>query len=273
MLTAPELGLLLAKRVKLGPEYTLSLQTLIPAALANLARNVAKDPQRRNMLMTDAEIVTADVEQSVLDGRYRANLFNVLTTYQAMIKTLRYGTIWHVPASVGFTSSDVITVTNEIIVTGHSFTTGQRIRFTTTGTLPDNITAGVIYFAIVRDADTIAVAATYQDAIDDAAISFDMSAGTGSSLIHFVDGWQEVQWLQSPTQGTVEPCGPFEFVTAYLIGDKMYLNNVTGGSLRFAVPYLPTLETFPNDENLTQDLLDELVALYLTADPALEKDA
>jgi hypothetical protein len=272
MLTADSLGILVAKRVKLGPEYRLSLQTLIPAGLANLAKNVARDPSRRNMLLTDPLSVSANITQSVINGKYIADLSTVLTTNQAMLETLRYGTIWHVPASVSFSAGDVNTTTNEIEVNIADIQTGDRIRFTTTGTLPDNIVVNTIYFAIRRDATTLAVAATLADALTDTGIGFSFQPGTGNSLIHYVDGWREVEWVMSPPQGTLEQCGPFPYITVYLVGDQMYVNEATGGVLRFAVPFLPTLATFPADEDLEQDLLDEIVAIYLTGDPKIEKD-
>jgi hypothetical protein len=269
-MTADELGLLVAKRVKMGPEQRLAIQTQIPAALSNLAQSVSRDPMKRNLLMTNPTTVTATVTQSATNNQYLSDISTVLTTNQAMHEALQYGTIWHTYTTDTFTSGDVLTVTNEITLTAHGYVTGLKVQFQTAGVLPDNIEVNTVYYIIVRDANTVAIAATLADALADTSIGFDGNAGSGNSTV--VPVWQEMEWLQSPAQGTLESCISIPYITGYLIGDKIYLNNVTGGILRFAVPFTPTLATFPQDEDLEQDLVDQLVAIIMTGDPALDAE-
>lgn len=270
-MTAEELGILASKRVKLPPSWRLSAQTMIPSALSNLAQSVSRDPIKRNMLMTDPATVTSTVTQSATSNQYLSDISTVLTTNQAMHEALQYGTVWHTYTTDTFTSGDVVTVTNEITLTAHGYPTGLKVQFQTTGALPDNVAAGTVYYIIARDANTVALAATLADALADTNIGFDGNAGSGSSTV--VPVWQEMEWLQSPAQGTLESCISIPYITGYLIGDNIYLNNVTGGILRFAVPFTPTLLTLPDDKDLENDLVSELVAIIMTGDPALESEA
>lgn len=270
-MTADELGILVSKRVKMGPEQRLMLQTMIPAALSNLAMAVALDPTKRNLLLTDPTAVTATVTQSAINNRYASDISTVLTTNQAMHEALQYGTIWHTYTTDTFTSADVSTVTNEITLTAHGYPTGLKVQFQTAGVLPGNVEINTVYYIIRRDANTVALAATLADALADINIDFELAAGSGSSSVLPV--WNEIEWLQSPAQGTLESCIGIPYVTGYLIGDKIYLNNVTGGMLRFAVPFTPTLLTFPDDTDLENDLVDEMVTIVMTGDPALDAEA
>lgn len=270
-MTADELGLLVAKRLKMGPEQRLMLQTLIPAALTNLAQNTSRDPVKRNLLMTNPTTVTSTVTQSATNNQYLSDISTVLTTNQAMHEALQYGTIWHTYTTDTFTSGDVLAVTNEITLAAHGYPTGLKVQFQTAGVLPNNVEINTVYYIIRIDANTVALATTLANALLGTKIDFELAAGSGNSTV--VPVWEEVEWLQSPAQGTLESCIGIPYVTGYLIGDKIYLNNVTGGILRFAVPFTPTLATFPNDTDLENDLVDEMVTIVMTGDPALDAEA
>ena len=78
---------------------------------------------------------------------------------------------------------------NSITLTSHGLTSGNRIRFTTeSGTLPDGISTDTDYYVIVEDADTIKLALSQQDVIDDISINI-LGSGSGEiSISAYADG-------------------------------------------------------------------------------------
>ncbi|MBA7544755.1 hypothetical protein ES705_37116 [subsurface metagenome] len=70
----------------------------------------------------------------------------------------------------------------EIITVGIDIATGKKIRFTTTGALPDPLIVGTTYFAIRVDDTRIKVAATLIDAIALAAMNL-TTGGTGTHTV------------------------------------------------------------------------------------------
>lgn len=262
-MTADQVGLLTAKRLNLPPSARLSLQTMIPAALANLAKSYARDPNKRNNLMTDKASVTASVTTS---NQYNiVDISTVLSTNNVMLETLKYGTVWHKYATKTFTGGDVSLGSDSVNIANHNFPSQLKVRLTTTGALPTGLSINTDYYIIVVDTDSIKFAASRADA--EAGTAVDMSAiGSGTDTI---TPWTEsiLQWVQSPTQGNLASCLPFDYVTGYLVAENIYVN-VTSGTLAFTVPYLPTLATLPDDEDVEADLIDHMVALVETGDPA-----
>jgi hypothetical protein len=79
-----------------------------------------------------------------------------------------------------FVEADISVGDNTITEANHGLTTGQTIVFTTTGTLPAELTAGTTYYVIVASSSTYKVAASLADAIAGTAIDLtdDGDAGT-----------------------------------------------------------------------------------------------
>jgi hypothetical protein len=79
----------------------------------------------------------------------------------------------------GSSASVVSLVDDTITQNDHRFITGQRVTYATTGSAIGNLPAGV-YFIIKNDQNTIKLAATQSDAINNISIDF-TSLGTGST--------------------------------------------------------------------------------------------
>jgi hypothetical protein len=71
----------------------------------------------------------------------------------------------------GGVDSEVIVADSTFSIPTHGFTTGLKIRLTTTGTLPAPFLTGTDYFVIVVDADTVQLAASLDDALAGTAIT------------------------------------------------------------------------------------------------------
>ena len=78
-------------------------------------------------------------------------------------------------------SASLVSVANDTITNNsHRFITGQRVTYNTTGTTITGLTAGTAYFIIKEDQNTIKLATTYANAINNIAINF-TALGTGST--------------------------------------------------------------------------------------------
>ena len=78
-------------------------------------------------------------------------------------------------------SASLVSVANDTITNNsHRFITGQRVTYNTTGTTITGLTAGTAYFIIKEDQNTVKLATTYANAINNIAINF-TALGTGST--------------------------------------------------------------------------------------------
>ena len=78
-------------------------------------------------------------------------------------------------------SASLVSVANDTITNNsHRFITGQRVTYNTTGTAIVGLTAGTAYFIIKEDQNTVKLALTQSDAINNIAINF-TALGTGST--------------------------------------------------------------------------------------------
>ena len=245
-----------AKRLKMDGRSLLSLQTLIPSALNNLARQTASDPNRRRLLVTDQITTTSNITGN---NPYYADLTDLENSPAIMLDFIQFGTIYYVE-SANFTSTDVNVLSDSITITAHGFSTGDAISFTTTGTLPNPIVVATTYYVINSSEDLIQIAATYQDAIDGSPINL-TTQGSGSSIITNIISLI-AQWLGSPTIASFTPCVPFESANIWLVGDKLYTNKIAG-TFQMSVPFIPTLDTLP--AQLQNDLIDEVINLATDA--------
>lgn len=256
MPTVQELAIQACKRAGLDPTHTLRVQTMVPAALSNLAKAVAKDPVRRNRLITDPTTVS-DVPAAEGNG-YAVPLATVITEDGVMMDSLRYGTIFY-EQSFDFLAA-AVNVGFQQIAVSTNFAQDQPITFTTSGSLPGGLVEGTTYYASVDGGGTILVPRD----IDGDPIELS-SQGTGTHTVSAAtnDGYVS-QWLGSPNQGNLTSNIPFDYTYIWLIGEQLYTNRSLG-TFRFAVPYQPTLDNFPDDAELEDDLLDTLVAIVLGA--------
>jgi len=76
--------------------------------------------------------------------------------------------------------------TNTIDLPNHGLATACAVDFTTTTTLPTGLSAGVVYFVIVIDADTISVATSMSNAFAGTATPITAGTGTGTQTIQTI---------------------------------------------------------------------------------------
>lgn len=264
------------ERLSWPPETTLRIQSMIPAALSNLAKAVSRDPKRKNLLMTNPDMVQATVTPGVgsLTGVTPgyADLSTIVDTYGVMLDALQYGTIY-LQYQIPFSSGDVTTGVFpagyiEIQGAGSLLTEGLPVYVRTTGTLPNDLTADTTYY-IIAEQPEYNFATSVANAASQTSVNL-ATAGSGNSTLYSFD--QILQWLSSPTQGSLTTCLPFSMLQGWLVG---YTLNVKGTpiagafvKLKFAVPFQPrTLEDLPDNDDLSQNFLDELVLLASTGGP------
>ncbi len=360
MLDERALAIQAEERLGWSPSTRLRIQSMIPAALANLSKEVAKDPTRRPLLQTDPDTV----DEIIVEGSRASDLIVELSTVIAddgvMLDYIRNGTTYYTAPSTTFGAADLDLTTSGVVsgagttavdgtytqrgvgaqphlynlvgyqsdpgtkalsyesddnewhiwsnqieykaffatptsdpwdfdgsytefngdspppsvtqstnagtfiaVDDHGFTTGDTVRLTTSSALPTGFSLLTTYYVIVYDADTFGLALSLADAEDGIAVVY-TDVGTGVQTINLNER-EIVQWLASPTQGSLTSCLPFSYPTAYLQGTTLQLLNVEiGGEIEFNVPYVPTSLTFPDDQYLYTDLLDTLVAVCVT---------
>ena len=82
-------------------------------------------------------------------------------------------------------SASLVSVANDTITNNsHRFITGQRVTYNTTGTAIVGLTAGTAYFIIKEDQNTIKLATTYANAINNTAIDL---TGLGTGTTHTIN--------------------------------------------------------------------------------------
>lgn len=262
-MTETEVGILACERLKVPHSNRLQLQSYIPNALNNLARQVANDPLRRRLLLTNQSNVTATI--STTNYNSSANLNVPQGTAGIMLEYLQYGTIYYIAATKTWTNANVDDGTDTITIAGHGYVTGQAVRLTTAGTLPSPLLVNQTYYVIVVDTATIQLANTLADALAGTAQAL-ASVGAGTSTM---TAYQKdvTQWLASPTQGMLNTSIPFPYIYIWLEQNLLYTNR-TNGTFAFSVPYIPTLDVTAQTALpavLESDLIDAIVQLAVTS--------
>ena len=84
----------------------------------------------------------------------------------------------------GSSASIVSVANNTITYNSHRFITGQRVTYNTTGTAITGLTAATVYFIIKEDQNTIKLATTYANAINNTAIDL---TGLGTGTTHTIN--------------------------------------------------------------------------------------
>lgn len=72
--------------------------------------------------------------------------------------------------------------TEELTLTGHDFYTAERVKMTTTGTVPTGFSTSTTYYVIKVDANTIKLATTLENAYDGTAVNF-TGSGSGTHTV------------------------------------------------------------------------------------------
>lgn len=258
-MTHAQIGIAACERLKIPHSHRLQLQSYVDNALSNLSRAVANDPARRRLLLTNQTAVTENVTSQSY-GFSGASLSTLISTYGLMLEYLQLGTIFYIAATKTWTSVDVDTGTKEITIANHGYVTGQPVRLTTGGTLPNGLTTGVTYYLIVVDSTTLQFATTEANARAGTYISFS-TTGSGTSTMTAYEK-DVCQWLASPTQGQMDQVVPFDYPYIWLEQNYLYTNR-TNGTFNFMTPYTPTLLDLP--EQLENDLVDEVTQLYISS--------
>lgn len=278
-LTEQEVAILAAKRVNFDPSQTLKLQTLVPAALANLAKNYAKDPNKRHNLMTDPTTTRvlltrgpAAPSATAATSGY-ADLSTLFNTNNIMLDTLKYGTIF-LEYRVPFTSGDVGIGTWPTggyaeTLTSYGISTGLAVRLETDGALPGGLFVNLQYY-LITNVPQFAFANTAADAAAGTGITL-TNVGTGNHTVISTDA-VILQWVGDPTQGNLTLCLPTPNLVGWLQGSTIHVRGYrvdqSNTYLTFNVPFVPTLATLPADADIEADLIDEMVSLIVTGDPA-----
>lgn len=273
-----DIAILTQQRLGLPASAILGLQTLVPAALNNLAKAVALDPARRPLLLTDPTTTTVDFELGS-NGTYTASLNEIISTQNVMLDYIRYGTMWVSGTTSVLVSGAGTAAANRTYayvglsegrpsfhVTAQSDPDLQNIVWQTNSPDPGG------QWIILNNTD----GDTWYQSTDDVFYPWDATtwtlgsgSGAGATPAPTVATTPVlVQWLASPNQGQLTSAIPVPYPTVYLVGTTLYGNNVGAATVRFSVPYTPTVSAFPNDVPLTADLLDQMVELYMTKGPS-----
>lgn len=158
-------------------------KTLPAASAATRVRSVmAQD----NMYLTsyNDDVVKFDGDSTYNAGlpRWRPQMFITLdTTVEAIPLTTPRIPILQ-PDSVTFTTTDVNTTYSRITVEDHGFVTGDTVRLTTAGTLPDGLLTDVTYYINRVDEDTLRLADSLANALAGNYVSL-IDTGAGTSTI------------------------------------------------------------------------------------------
>ena len=275
MITEQSLAIQTRERLNLPPSEIPRLMTYIPTALNLLARDVASDPVRRYLLVTNKTNVTSTITGA--NSRYYSDLSTVIGIYGVMIDQLRFGTIYYSLTAKTFTNLDVNTGNNRITVTDHNFLPGTRIWLTASGSLPSPLTVLTDYYVLVVGASTISLCLTYADAIAETNPVDLTTTGSGTNTIT-PQNYEVVQLLSSPNIGSFESSLPINYIYGWRDRNLLYISGAVSGTLSYAVPFQPTLDNFATDGSLAQleaDLLDKMVQVAISAgyEPKQESEA
>jgi plastocyanin len=258
MLTAQEIGILVARRLRLPQSERPRIQTFIDEGLNALAYNFVNDYEKRKWLTTDKSSVTATVTNSGKD--YYADLSTVISTNGVMIDYLEYGKIFHTVTAVTAAATNWALVTYIITATSHGFTTGTKVQLTTSGSLPTGLSLATDYYVIRLSANTFALASSKSNAFAGTKVSW-AAQGSGN---HTVTQWEDRKL--SFGSENITDCGlPTSNPICWRTGTKLYLSNVYGGTIGLAVPFVPTLATLP--AGLETDLIDIIVSITARSIP------
>jgi hypothetical protein len=135
-----------------------------------------KPPQCTDMALFKNHVFYANCQQP-----YNLPISLLASTSTTMPDNAQF-TIAQSSSEKTFAPANVNTGTEEITVASHGLTTGDTIRFVTTGTLPAGLTETGIFYAISVSSGVFKVASSYANAIALTAINL-TTTGTGSFTV------------------------------------------------------------------------------------------
>lgn len=182
----------------------------------------------------------ADIDESIFNGEdtlitkgYFNSINNTLcqpflaftpATSRGANITFHYGNMGRAEVSKTvstFLSSAINTTTNQIVITTHGLTTGSSVSWLSTGTLPTLAVVGAIttvmtFYVYALDANTIALAQTYNDAINGLNTVDFTAQGSGTDTLITWQTGTEAESVDDITNaiavGTYVQAGAFDFL-------------------------------------------------------------
>lgn len=155
-----------------------------------------------NALTGFTALITTD--DSAADGTMLLTQVHPGATVNPVVKNLDdsgAGSIAGVETTPGVAGTIDLT-TEYITIAAHGYTTGQKVRLTTSSALPTGLAAGTDYYVIVIDANTIALASSLAFANAGTAINITAYGSGTQTVIHQALAGGDVQ-LQKSGNGTV----------------------------------------------------------------------
>lgn len=213
----------------------------IPEVLKAVGRKVAANPALRQLLTTDKSVVQYALTNNALD------LTNLYDTYNVFNEYLDYGQIYRFL----FYVATVDTGNDRITIADCEFVEGERVRWTSTGTLPAPIVAGTDYFINIISA-VDGLYKVYTNQYDNTTLVNFTTTGTGVHTItsHDPSGYP----LQKRMPHQRNFANQYDDDLFYYIVEKDVLSVLPlmpNSKLGFAVPYFAAnLSQLPDSEEL-----------------------
>jgi hypothetical protein len=151
------------------------LNGTLPSGTSNLAIGFATDSEL-NTLSTWTESFISDVSPN----RFAAGFGRLATSPEKISLNIQGTSILTLARPQNVNS--VNDVSNTLIITGHPFTTGDRILITSSGSMPGGLSASVSYFAINAGSNGIKLSTTRDGASAGSEIDI-QTAGSGTITV------------------------------------------------------------------------------------------
>lgn len=261
-LNEQQVAILAEQRLKLDGRHRLQLMSFVSNALNDLAQTVVRDKNKRQYLITARDTTTASLTVGTPGTGFgsSASVSALLADPQIMLDELRRGTVYYKPPTSTWTnaeqSGNIITFTS-----AHYMQTGWAVTVSATGSLPTPLAANTTYYIIKLSNTAISFATSAANAGAGTAIT--LTGATSGAATLTPNAFQVCQWLSSPTMASFTPCHDLGNVSIWLEGTTVFTQASIGGSLYFAVPFVPTLLNLP--ALLEDDLIDAVVRIAVTS--------
>lgn len=159
--------------------------------------------------------------------------------------------------SFTFTDGDVNTGTNNITEVAHGMETGDKVRLTTSGVLPEPLQIDTDYFVIKNTDDLFKLAASIQDAYNNIFINITSAAGGGTHITEKKPAFEyDKQYLL-----------PSDYLRGIRLKDKDYKFTIENGKLLTNLTDVLLVYTYKiTDTTKFDPSFDELLALALAND-------
>ncbi len=232
----------------------------IPQALKETGRRMAADPTTRALLQTDRTVALI-----ALTTGGKVPLATAYTTHKIIKEFIEYGQMYFCP-SLSFATSDVDATGNTITLRGERFKVGDKVRFTTTGTLPAGLSLATDYW--VASYNTTTFLATFSTTLAGGLGGTNLvditNQGSGTHTIAVQETYDyPMSKLAGPQAAPFERYLSTQYRFYYIQGDTLFVLPATSaGQVAFAVPYYPaTLADLPESQESENIFLDVLLEI------------